>query len=60
VPEYLSPPQVEQLQVASHLVKEPIRWTFEAGAVHLNVDPPPHAVAAITLEFAAKIMTGVD
>jgi len=60
VPEYPSPQQVEQLQVASRLVKEPIGWKFEEGAVHLNIDLPPHAVAAVTLEFAAKIMTVVD
>ncbi|HXG69105.1 MAG TPA: hypothetical protein VNJ04_00655 [Gemmatimonadaceae bacterium] len=60
VPEYLSPQQVEQLQVASRLVKEPIGWKFEEGAVHLNIDLPPHAVATVTLEFAAKTMTGVD
>lgn len=60
VPEYLSPQQVELLQVASRLVKEPIGWKFEEGAVHLNIDLPPHAVAAVTLEFAAKTMTGVD
>lgn len=54
VPEYLSPQQVEQLKVASRLVKEPIGWKFEEGVVHLNIDLPPHAVAAVTLEFAAK------
>ena len=54
MPEYLSPREVERLQVASRLVKEPIGWNLEGGAVRLNIDLPPHAIAAVTLELAPK------
>ncbi len=54
MPEYLSPLEVEQLNAASRLVKEPIGWKFEEDTVHLNIDLPPHAIAAVTLEFAPK------
>jgi xylan 1,4-beta-xylosidase len=50
-PEYLSSWQVEQLQAASRLVKEPLTWWREEGAVHLNIDLPSHSVAMITVEF---------
>ena len=54
MPEYLSPLEVERLQAASRLVKEPIGWKFEEGTLHLNIDLPPHAIAAVTLELAPK------
>jgi hypothetical protein len=53
-PEYLSPLQVEQLEAASRLVKEPLGWKYEAGTIQLDVDLPPHAVASVTLEFASE------
>jgi xylan 1,4-beta-xylosidase len=52
-PEYLSHLQVEQLEVTSRLVKEPLSWKFENQTIQLDVDLPPYAVAAITLEFKA-------
>ncbi len=51
-PEYLSDRQVEQLQAASQLVKESVAWKHKDGSLQLDVDLPPHAVAAVTLEFA--------
>jgi xylan 1,4-beta-xylosidase len=57
-PEYLSPSQVEQLEAASRLVKEPITWKYEEGVVQLDVDLPPYAVASITLEFASQERVG--
>jgi xylan 1,4-beta-xylosidase len=57
-PEYLSPLQVEQLEAASRLVKEPLGWKYEAGTLQFDVDLPPHAVAAITLEFASELEDG--
>ncbi|MCA1715246.1 MAG: hypothetical protein LC715_09120, partial [Gammaproteobacteria bacterium] len=53
-PEYLSPLQVEQLEAASRLVKEPLGWKYENRTVRFDVDLPPHAVVAITLELALE------
>jgi xylan 1,4-beta-xylosidase len=50
-PEYLTRQDVEKLQEASCLVKEIQRTGYKDGAVFLKVDLPPHAVAAITMEF---------
>lgn len=51
-PEYLSTTQVEQLLGASELQSEPLDWHYESEAVHAELDLPPHAVAAVTLNFA--------
>jgi xylan 1,4-beta-xylosidase len=53
-PEYLTETEVEQLQEASLLVKEKQSWSYNGRAVFLEVNLPPHAVAAITIEFAPK------
>lgn len=50
-PEYLSALQIEQLQLASQMAREPHAWNHENGSVYLEIELPPHAVAAITLEF---------
>ena len=50
-PESLSAVQVEQLQAASQMVREPLAFKFENGSVQVEIELPPHAVAAITLEF---------
>lgn len=54
-PEYLNSLSVEQLLAASSLVTEPFKWQYEAESmmINLDVDLPPHAVAAITVEFDA-------
>src|SRR5206468_12369327 len=41
-PEYLSAGEVEQLQQASRLVREPCAWKYEKGTVRLDVAVPPH------------------
>jgi xylan 1,4-beta-xylosidase len=51
-PEYLSTKEVEQLQAASQIAKEPLGWKTEGQTIYLDIDLPPHAVAAVTLEFA--------
>lgn len=51
-PAYLSAVQVEQLKGASRLVKEPIAWKYDAQTIQFDLDLPPHAVAAITIECA--------
>jgi hypothetical protein len=32
------------------VVPEPVDWRYEARTLHLDIDLPPHAVAAITIE----------
>jgi xylan 1,4-beta-xylosidase len=51
-PTYLNGSQVEQLEAASTLRKEPQPWTHERGNMDLAVALPPQSVAAITIEFA--------
>ena len=50
-PEYPSLLEVEQLQAASQLIREPQSWSWSDGDVRLNFDLPPHSVVSITLEF---------
>lgn len=50
-PEYLSPKQVEQLHEASQMIKQPHSWNYQDGMLHLDIRLPPHAVAALTVEF---------
>ena len=50
-PGYLSALQVEQLNRASLLRKQPHPWTREKENLEFEVDLPPQSVAAITFEF---------
>jgi xylan 1,4-beta-xylosidase len=50
-PTYLSPTQVDELKAASRLMKEPISWEYDPPTIRFDLDLPPHAVAAITIEF---------
>ena len=50
-PEYLSSAQVQELEAASRLAKEPFDVTYADGTVRFDVDLPPHAIAAVTLEL---------
>lgn len=52
-PGYLSADQVEALHAASALVAEPLAWTRDGDTLVLELDVPPHAVAALTLRFGA-------
>jgi hypothetical protein len=49
---------VEQLEASSRLVKEPLSFSYENRMVRFEVDLPPHAVAAVTLEFAPEAFVG--
>jgi xylan 1,4-beta-xylosidase len=51
-PVYLNALQVEQLKAISCLVKQPHPWRCEQQNIDLSFSLPPHAVAAITVEFA--------
>jgi xylan 1,4-beta-xylosidase len=53
-PEYTSRSQVEQLEAASRLVKEPLGFSYDDRTIHFEIDLPPHAVAAVTLELAPE------
>jgi xylan 1,4-beta-xylosidase len=53
-PKYLKTNEVKQLEVASRTVKEPLQWKVEEKSIHLEIELPPHAVAAITLESTLK------
>jgi xylan 1,4-beta-xylosidase len=53
-PEYLTQKEIDQLLEASLLVKKNQRFKYEAGALFLKTNLPPHAVAAITVAFAQK------
>ena len=52
--EYPSRAEVERLQDASRIRKEPHLCEVVNGILHLDIALPPHAVAAITVEFAPE------
>jgi len=51
-PEYLDGRAVAQLQEASGMVRGACPWTWHDGRLALEIELPPHAVAALTVEFA--------
>jgi xylan 1,4-beta-xylosidase len=51
-PEYLDGPAVEQLHEASEMVREACPWTWAEDRVALEIELPPYAVAALTVELA--------
>jgi xylan 1,4-beta-xylosidase len=51
-PEYLDAPVVEQLHEASRLIRQPCRWKRQDERIALEIELPPHAVAALTVELA--------
>ena len=53
-PEYLRGPEVERLQEGSRMRKEPLRCELVNGILYLDILLPPHAVAAITVEFVPE------
>ena len=50
-PEYLTAKDIERLHEASQVVSEKQAIRFEHGVISLKVTLPPHAIAAITIEF---------
>ena len=46
--------EVEQLHVASQIVREPLPWKHAGKTLHLKFRMPPHAIAAITVELTPK------
>lgn len=57
-PEYLSAAGVAQLQDASRVSKEPHPCEYVNESLYLDITLPPHAVAAVTLEFAPEQTQG--
>ena len=51
-PEYLSAAQVEQLNEASCLIKEPLKCDSKDSQVKLEIEMPPHSVASVTIKFS--------
>jgi xylan 1,4-beta-xylosidase len=51
-PEYLSAAEVEHLREASRVWKEPLACEYVNESLYLDITLPPHAVAAVTVEFA--------
>jgi xylan 1,4-beta-xylosidase len=50
-PTYPTAAALERLDSASKLVREPQSWKSDAEAILLDLELPPHAVAAVTLEL---------
>ena len=48
-PEYLSANDVEQLHAASRMIQESHPWTYDQSTIHLDIELPAHAVAALTI-----------
>jgi xylan 1,4-beta-xylosidase len=51
-PRYLSTSDVADLERASQLVRESLPVTYVDGVMSIDITLPPHAVAAVTIEFA--------
>lgn len=50
-PEYLKRAEIERLEESSQVVSEKQPFSFRDGSVSFKTSLPPHAVAAITIEF---------
>jgi xylan 1,4-beta-xylosidase len=53
-PDYLRREDVGRLEDASRLREETQPWHYEGGVLSLEVSLPPHAVAALTVEFVPR------
>jgi xylan 1,4-beta-xylosidase len=53
-PEYPSRLQIEAMEAASCVAKQPIPLTYKDRTVDIDVSLTPHAVAAVTIEFATE------
>jgi xylan 1,4-beta-xylosidase len=57
-PSLPTPRQVEQLKASSQIIREPLQWTYDAETLHLEIEMPPHSIAAVTVELAPKQPSG--
>lgn len=53
-PEYLGPDEVDRLHARSEMLPEAQPVSFHDDCITLEVDVPPHGVAAVTIEIAAS------
>jgi len=51
-PEYLDRRAVDQLHEASRVTRQACHWTWREGRIGLEIELPPHGVAALTVELA--------
>ena len=51
-PEYLDRRAVDQLHEASRLTRQACHWQWREGRIVLEIELPPHGVAALTVELA--------
>ena len=51
-PEYLDSATLEQLHEASRMTREVCSWTLREERIDFELELPPHAIAALTVEFA--------
>jgi xylan 1,4-beta-xylosidase len=59
-PAYPSVSQVDALHEASRVVSEQQPWSYADGALRIEVELPPHAVAAITLDMPLNGATAIS
>ena len=52
-PEYLDSPTLEQLHEASRVTRQACAWTWRDERISLELELPPHAVAALTVELVS-------
>jgi xylan 1,4-beta-xylosidase len=57
-PEYLARVDVERLDKASRVIARPWPWSYTDGTIELEIDLPPHGVAAITVELGKSYEAG--
>src|SRR4029453_11693053 len=50
-PEYLNGPAVEQLHEASRVTRQACLWKWRHERIALEIELPPHAVAALTVDL---------
>jgi xylan 1,4-beta-xylosidase len=52
-PEYLDAKLVERLHQASRVTQQPCRWTWRERQARIEIELPPHAVAALTVKLGS-------
>ena len=56
-----TPREVEQLHAASKLMREPLKWKYEANSLNLKISMPAHSIAAITVQLISTAYSdGMD
>ncbi len=50
-PEYPTEAQIRQMEESSRLIAEAQAWHYEERTAHFELELPPHAVAALTIEW---------